>query len=278
MRNASVLIAALEIVEERLTEPMTAEELAKACYSSCSGLQKLFRYAFRCSVSDYVTKRRLSRASRELVTTGKSIMEIALDYQYGSPEAFSRAFKRFWGISPNEFRKTRRFTELAPKRMIVEATNGGIVMNWRRTVDVSDLYDEFRKLTGTYVLSVDIRRMECINRTYGRAMGDLVIAEAAARLEKAMGDDMLMFRVGGDEFAVITRSMDSVEAEKLAWEIVSRNGEMVRSGDEGVPLELRIGVGKIPEKMVKYRQALELMENAVQLARDSEVDVAVYGG
>ena len=98
MRGFAVLTAALEIVEQRLCEPMNAADLAKACFLSYSGLQKLFGYAFGCSVSDYITKRRLSRASRELLTSDKSIMDVALDHQYASPEAFSRAFRRFWGI------------------------------------------------------------------------------------------------------------------------------------------------------------------------------------
>ena len=94
MRNITVLTAALEIVELRLCEPMNAADLAKACFVSYSGLQKLFAHALGCSVSEYITKRRLSRASMEILNN-KSVMDIALDYQYNSPEAFSRAFKRF---------------------------------------------------------------------------------------------------------------------------------------------------------------------------------------
>ena len=82
MRDLTTMSAALEIVEQQLCEPMNAADLAKACFLSYSGLQKLFGYAFGCSVSEYITKRRLSRASSELISSGKSITDIALDYQY----------------------------------------------------------------------------------------------------------------------------------------------------------------------------------------------------
>jgi len=140
MRDLTVIAAALEIVEEKLCEPMNAADLAKACFYSYSGLQKLFGYAFGCSVSEYITKRRLSRASSELLVSEKSITDVALDYQYESPEAFSRAFRRFWGITPSEFRKTRRFSELQPK-FIIEDDYGGIIMSTRKPVDISKLYD-----------------------------------------------------------------------------------------------------------------------------------------
>ena len=51
LRDLSVLSAALEIVEQRLRKPMNAADLAKACFLSYSGLQKLFGYVFSCSVA-----------------------------------------------------------------------------------------------------------------------------------------------------------------------------------------------------------------------------------
>ena len=54
LRNIAVLAAALEIVEQRLCEPMNAADLAGACFMSYSGLQKLFGYTFGCPVSEYI--------------------------------------------------------------------------------------------------------------------------------------------------------------------------------------------------------------------------------
>ena len=274
MKNAQILVAALEIVEERLCEPMSADNLAKACYSSCSGLQKLFGYAFRCSVGEYITKRRLSCAARELLESGKSITDVALDYQYGSPEAFSRAFKRFWGVSPTEFRRTRRFADLFPK-FTVEIENGGIVVSKTISVDISILYDELKKLGGTYVLSTDLVHFIQVNTNYGHAVGDVVIAEAFARVERELSPEMLLFRTGGDEFAVVTGLSDAAEAEALAKKITSRNGEAVEYGGHSIPLSIRVGVSRIPEKLFNYKKALEIMEASVGKAREAESDIAI---
>ena len=274
MRDLAVITAALEIVEQRLCEKMNAADLASACYLSYSGLQKLFGYAFGCSVSEYITKRRLSRASGELLSGVKSITDIALDYQYESPEAFTRAFRRFWGITPSEFRKTRRFSQLQP-RFVLEKNYGGINMSIRKPLDVSDMYDELKMLGGTYTLGIDIVNFARINNDYGYASGDIVIAEAFARIERELSEGMLLFRTGGDEFAVVTALNNVTAAEALARNITKQNGVAVKTREHDIPLSLQIGIGKIPEKSLNYQNALSILESAVERARKTPDHVAV---
>ena len=275
MRDLTVLSAALEIVEGRLSEKMNAADLAEACYLSYSGLQKLFGYAFGCSVSEYITKRRLSSASMALLSSDKSIMDIALDHQYESPEVFTRAFRRFWGITPSEFRKSRRFSELQPKFKL-ENNYGGIAMSIRKPLDVSEFYDELKKLGGTYALGIDIVNFMQVNNEYGYAAGDIVIAEAFARIERELSDNMLLFRTGGDEFAVVTAYKDVKDAEALARRITAQNGVAVKAGKHDIQLSLHIGISQVPENALNYQKALDILGNAVDEARKASDHVAVY--
>ena len=274
MRDISILSAALEIVEQRLCEPMNAADLAKACFLSYSGLQKLFGYAFGCSVSEYITKRRLSRASSELISSSRSITDISFEYQYDSPEAFTRAFRRFWGITPSEFRKTRRFTELQPK-LRIDKENGGIAMSASKPLDVSELYDELKKFAGRYALGVDIVQFDRVNKEYGYAAGDRVIAETFARIERELSDDMLLFRTGGDEFAVVTAYESASDAESLARRITAHNGAVDKTGEVEIPFSLHVGVCQIADNALSYQKALAIINNAVDEARKSPDHVAV---
>jgi len=275
LRNITVLTTALEVIEQRLCEPMNVADLAKACFVSYSGLQKLFSYALGCSVSDYFTKRRLSRASKELLTGGKSVTDIALEYQYNSPEAFSRAFRRFWGISPSEFRKTRRFAELHPKFKI-ENYEEGVKMNSRKPLDVSGLYDELKKLGGTYALGIDIVGFMKINDDYGYAAGDIVIAESFARIERELDEPMILFRIGGDEFAVVTTLESVTDADVLARKITDQNGVTIKAGGHDIPISLRVGITQIPRKSLNYHKSLEILNKSVAQARINNDYVAVY--
>ena len=254
---------------------MNAADLAKACYMSYSGLQKLFGYVFKCSVSEYITKRRLSRASRELLRSDKSITDIALECQYNSPEAFSRAFRRFWGITPSKFRETRRFSDLHPK-LALEKDEGGYLMSKRKPMDISELYDELRKLIGAYALCVDIVDFARINTDYGYAAGDIVIAEAFARVERELSEQMLLFRTGGDEFAVVTALESADEAQALARKITASNGVKVKAGENEIPLSLRVGISQIPTETLSYKKALAILEDSVNQAREARDFIAVY--
>jgi AraC family transcriptional regulator len=54
---------------------------------------------------EYVRERRLNRAAFELIYSSKTITKIAYDLSFNSPDAFDKAFKRIYGITPKEYRK-----------------------------------------------------------------------------------------------------------------------------------------------------------------------------
>lgn len=57
------------------------------------------------TLTEYIRKRRLSKAAEELRKTDHKIIDIAMKYQYDSPVSFSNAFKKMYGQSPANFRK-----------------------------------------------------------------------------------------------------------------------------------------------------------------------------
>ncbi|MCL2057016.1 MAG: diguanylate cyclase [Oscillospiraceae bacterium] len=151
-------------------------------------------------------------------------------------------------------------------------------MSKRKPLDVSELYDEIKKFGGTYALGADIVNFMKVNNDYGYAAGDIVIAEAFARIERELSENMLLFRTGGDEFAVITTYKSASDAEALARKITAYNGTSIKSGDHDIPLSLHVGISQIPEKALSYQKALSILGNAVDKARKSPDRVAVYEG
>jgi len=66
----------------------------------------LFKKAFGCTLSDYITEERISNAKRKLVATNKSITEISFECGFNSISRFNEAFRKFNKCTPREFRKT----------------------------------------------------------------------------------------------------------------------------------------------------------------------------
>ena len=76
------------------------------------------------------------------------------------------------------------------------------IRKWPEKVDIADAYDVFKSMKGTYVICFDIADLTYINAF--QVLRDLAIIETAKRIDEAREDDMLMFRIGGDEFALVT--------------------------------------------------------------------------
>lgn len=106
MEYIEKLQKAINYVEENIKEDLKLEKISAQCYFSIPHFYRLFQIFTGYSIMDYVRKRRLSLAAQELLTTDKRLIDISFDYRFESQEAFIRAFKRMFGITPGEYRKT----------------------------------------------------------------------------------------------------------------------------------------------------------------------------
>ncbi len=96
----------IEFMEKRLTDPIQVSDVSAAAFSSRWHFQRIFRYMTGFSVYQYLRNRRLAEAAHELLTKKRKVIDLALKYQYESPEAFSRAFKKMFGVGPANSRKS----------------------------------------------------------------------------------------------------------------------------------------------------------------------------
>jgi AraC family transcriptional regulator len=103
---------ALWYVETHLGEPVGLDEIATACGISRFHLTRTFGAATGYSVVRYLRARRLSEAARALASGAGDILAVALDAGYGSHEAFTRAFRDQFGLTPEAVREGRCLDQL----------------------------------------------------------------------------------------------------------------------------------------------------------------------
>lgn len=247
MRNFMILTESINFIEENLCEPVTRSDIASHCHVSLSMLEKLFRYALHMSIKEYMTKRRMTRAAKAIVETEMSVTDIAMEYQYNSVEVFARAFRRVWNVNPSEFGSRWRFTGIFP-RINYEYREGEELSMARKRVDMSEAYDWLRERKGSFVLCFDVKHLMQLNGISRRA-GDLAILECASRVDRASTDDMLLMRIGGDEFALITGLYDRESAERLADSVLAQNGQPITFEGKEYPISLWCGLTAIPESL-----------------------------
>jgi AraC family transcriptional regulator len=228
-------------------------------------LEKLFRYALHCSIKEYMTKRRMTQAAKDLSNTGLSVTDVAMKYQYNSPEVFIRSFKQVWNTTPSRFTRKWKFTGLYPKHTY-DFEKGMDLEMARKKVDISEAYEYFKERHGTYVICFDICGLTPINEISSKA-GDLAILETASRIDNTAADDMLLLRIGGDEFALVTGLGDQTEARKLADRVLALNRNPIMFEGKEIPLSLRAGLTTIPDSMLRYNDFFSDMHKVISDCR-----------
>src|SRR3569623_2804181 len=95
---------ALWYIESHLAEPMTLDEIAAVSGVSRCHIVRAFAAATGLSVMRYVRARRLTEAARNLANGAPDILRVVLEADYGSHEAFTRAFRDQFGTTPEAVR------------------------------------------------------------------------------------------------------------------------------------------------------------------------------
>ena len=96
---------AVDFMENNLMKKLTVEMIAKEAFFSKYHFIRVFKAMTGETVGNYLRRRRISKSSKQLINSNRSILDIAFDYQFESQEAYSRSFKKIYNTSPGKYRK-----------------------------------------------------------------------------------------------------------------------------------------------------------------------------
>ena len=121
---------ALDYAEAHLTEPLTAEVLAKLAGCPSYHFQRIFTYIAGIPLSEYLRRRRMSRAVAALLG-GDKVIDVALRYGYDSPTAFNRAFQSVHGVPPSQIQRADASLRSYPPLQFHLTVTGGETLEYR---------------------------------------------------------------------------------------------------------------------------------------------------
>ncbi len=136
---------AVDYIENHLYGEIDLETIAKIVCQSATSFQRTFSIVTEMPISEYIRRRRMSLAAFELQNSGARVIDTSLKYGYDSPEAFARAFKEIYGISPSAARKEVMPLKTFPRISFQLTIKGDVVMDYAiesSTVKVTNLYRE----------------------------------------------------------------------------------------------------------------------------------------
>jgi AraC family transcriptional regulator len=103
---------ALWYIESHLNGELPLEAIADVVGVSRFHLCRAFPESTGYALASYVRGRRLSEAAKTLAAGAPDILAVALDAGYGSHEAFTRAFRQLFGLTPEQLRAQARLDNL----------------------------------------------------------------------------------------------------------------------------------------------------------------------
>ena len=136
---------ALSFIEANLRNDLRPEDVAVEAFFSLPHMYRVFRAMTGLSIKDYISRRRLSVAAESLLSSRVKVIDLALSLRYDSPETFLRAFRRHYGVTPSEFRKTsmeaKLFMPIHPEKIREGNALGSSLIDpryaWHRELSLS---------------------------------------------------------------------------------------------------------------------------------------------
>ncbi|WP_182421243.1 AraC family transcriptional regulator [Priestia megaterium] len=122
---------ALHYIEENLTNDIDFREVARLALCSAYHFKRMFSFLAGITLSEYIRRRRLTLAAFELKDSNIKVIDVAIKYNYSSPDSFTRAFQNLHGITPSEAKKNGSSLKAFPKMTFQLSIKGGNEMNYR---------------------------------------------------------------------------------------------------------------------------------------------------
>lgn len=116
---------AMTHIEKNLQGEVDVRHLARIAGTSEYHLRRMFSALAGIPLSEYVRRRRLTKAANEVLSGRSSLLDIATRWGYGSNEAFARAFKAMHGTGPQEARaekKALQSQQILTFKLVVEGS------------------------------------------------------------------------------------------------------------------------------------------------------------
>ncbi|MEY0935568.1 helix-turn-helix domain-containing protein [Providencia rettgeri] len=102
--QSTVVNEILVWIEMNLTSRLLLDDIAlKSGYTKWH-LQRVFRKVVGMPLGEYIRRRRICEAAKDLCSTELQVIDIALKYQFDSQQSFANRFRAYLGTSPSIYR------------------------------------------------------------------------------------------------------------------------------------------------------------------------------
>lgn len=253
-----------DYIHQHYQEHLTLDELAKHTYLSKTYISRCFSRCFGVSFTGYLDMIRLTLAVRLMRGQG-NLTEIAEECGFANVNAMILAFKRYWGITPGEYRRMQKQETEVPEKM-VELTEDQELFRMLVTYGKSNppKEEQVEKVTE---LALDVTKKKgrlsshwkrLVNVGYARSLLDGKIQKELRYLQERIGFEYVRIKGILDDDMCLLR-MDMTGTIILNYACVDEGIDFILSLGAKPMLELGFMPGLLAENKMVFSMRNELV-------------------
>lgn len=250
---------ALDCLEENLDGEIDLGELGRLAGCSAYHFQRMFSYLAGTPLSEYIRRRRMTRAAVDL-QNGEKVLDTALRYGYDSPTAFNRAFQAVHGVPPSQAKQAGVKLKAFPRIRFKFVLKGAEEMEYQivkreafrivgfRTLIPTELDESFQAVPKFWA-EIGPRQAELFPLMNGEPMGILGAC--------AYGEEKNYYYIAVASSAPVPEGMHEWTIPAAAWAVFS-------------------GSGRLPEAMQNLQRRIiteYLPDSGYELGRAPDIEV-----
>ncbi|WP_460218509.1 AraC family transcriptional regulator [Psychroserpens sp. MEBiC05023] len=219
---------ALHYIEQHLESDLTLEEVSKVAHYSPFHFHRLFKTFTKETLNAYISRKRVEKASASLLHhEDVTISELSTQFGFTSNSSFTRAFKKFYGMSPSHFRKESKgkYSKISQ----VKSKNGQAITSFEPYVWTSN-----QNYDSNMTSQIEVKRIPTIHTASITCIGKQELSSTIYRLlewaeQKGLlrKSDFKIATIFYDSFKITAPNKVRMSACLLVDTPIKANGEIM---------------------------------------------------
>lgn len=197
-----------QYIDENLDSDLSLDTISKIALFSPFHFHRIFKTITDETLNEYVTRRRIEKSVLDLMHKKIGISEISTKCGFNDSSSFTRAFKKFYGVSPTEFRKQNpnKFSKIRQ----LESKNGQEYPDYEKYLCVIDNLKKWFTMNA----KIEIKEISKINLAYISCIGLQNIPAAYQRIMR-WATPLGLMNLQTKMLTIYHDSLKVTEADKL---------------------------------------------------------------
>lgn len=154
-----------EFIDKNLEQNLSLNMLSKIAFFSPFHFHRVFKFVTGETLNEYVTRLRIEKSALDLLHKNITLTHIAHKYGFGDNSSYSKAFKKYFGVSPTQFKKEN--SNKYSKIQQLNSKNGQEYPNYTKYISVINNLKNWIKMNAT----IEIKEMPKMDLAFVSSIG-----------------------------------------------------------------------------------------------------------